>query len=197
MSTSGFNCLLLLGWYKEGKQGPYLNSTEQDNTNCIKLSAQNSDTQDFALLKVRAEAQEGFLSFFRLHFLLNKADPLRGQQHCSCRTQMRGKGGSPHQAELLVLRIFRSSALSQQPTQTLHKITADLHAKTLFTQIFILSAVSHKHTTLEKSTKAIQACSSPASFRRSGSQNPDFLHNHQSTNAQEFFICVSFSGDLL
>lgn len=56
MSISGFNCLLLLGWYKEGKQGPSLNSTEQDNTNCIKSSAQNSDTQDSALLKVRAEA---------------------------------------------------------------------------------------------------------------------------------------------
>lgn len=50
MSTSGFNnCLLLLGWYKEGKKVSYLNATKQDNTNCIKLSAQNSDTLHFAL----------------------------------------------------------------------------------------------------------------------------------------------------
>lgn len=97
-----------------------------------------------------------FLSFFRLHFPLNKANCLWGQQCHSYRPYMGGKGGSPHQAELIMIRIFRSSALSQQPTPTPHKITADLHAKTLFTQIFILSAASHKHTTMEKSTKAIQ-----------------------------------------
>lgn len=132
-----------------------------------------------------------FLSFFRLHFPLNKADPLWGHSY---RPYMGGKGGSPHQAELIMIRIFRSSALSQQPTRTPHKITADLHAKTLFTQIFILSAPSHKHITMEKSTKVIQTS---LALPLSSDQGLKTQISCTTTKAQEFFICISFSGDLL
>lgn len=59
-------------------------------------------------------------SFLRLHSPLNKADPFWRWCCCSCRTRMgeKGWGRSPQQTELIVIRTFRSSALSQQPTQT-------------------------------------------------------------------------------
>lgn len=131
-----------------------------------------------------------FLSFFRLYFPLNKADPLWGQRHRPYRPYMGGKGGSPHQAELVIIRIFRSSALSQQPTQTPHKITADLHAKTLFTQIFILSVASHKHTMKEKSTKVIQSSLAlpPSEDQGPKTQFPAQPGKHQWTR----ILCMCF-----
>lgn len=86
-----------------------------------------------------------------------------------------------------MIRTLGSSARSQQPTQNPHKITADLHAKTLFTQIFILSAASRKHTTMEKSTKAIQT---PLALPLSEDQGLKTQISCTTSKAQEFFICV-------
>lgn len=88
-----------------------------------------------------------FPSFFRLHSPLNKADPLWNRRHCSYRSCMGGNGwgGNPQQSQIIIIRTFRSSALSQQPTQTSQKITNSWSAQTLFTEIFILSIrASHK-----------------------------------------------------
>lgn len=196
MSTSGFNCSLLLDWHKEGKKIPYLNATEQDNTNCIKLSAQNAGNSAFCTRRSESWSVGRFLSFFRLHFPLNKADPLWGQQRHSYRIYMGDKGGSPHQAELIVIRIFRLGALSQQPTQTPHKTTADLHTKILFTQIFILSAASHKHTMMEKSTKAIQS-SLALPLSEDQGLKPQISYTTTKAPIHKNSLCVSFSGDLL